>query len=120
MIRWMSAIGGIAVTAAGAVVLAVVIQGAPADGGPVTAIPSPIAAPSLVAIGEPPANVDLQDIASSVTSIDGLDEATAGALDQLGYTERISETALRAQLPAAVVDALIGSGAVLIIEEVTP
>jgi hypothetical protein len=111
--RWISAIGGAIVTAAGIAVLSSAMSaGSPSGAAPPPEAPPAPPPPLITTTTMPPTTTS-----TSAPTVDGLDPAVAGALADLGYTEFIPEGDLLAQLPQSVIDALVESGVVLVVEE---
>lgn len=109
--RWISALGGAIVTAAGVAVLASAMS-TPAPSGAALSQAAPLAPPPPLVVAESTTTTTV----SVTPAVEGLDPSVADALSTLGYTDFAAEGDLLAQLPPSVVSALIEEGAVLVVE----
>jgi len=110
--RWISAVGGAIVTAAAVAVIASATS-APSPSGAAPSLAAPLAPP-------PPLIVEQPSTTTTVAAdpvVTGLDPSVSEALTTLGYTDFVSESDLRGQLPKSVVDALIDDAAVLVVPD---
>jgi hypothetical protein len=113
--RWLSAIGGVMVMAAGVGVTISVLATTPKPDEAAASLAAPLVPPAVVVAGPTTTTTTTAQIAPP--SIAGLDPTVAEALSALGYTEFVGTSDLRAQLPESVVEALIDEGAVLVIAD---
>jgi hypothetical protein len=111
--RWISALGGAIVAAAGALVLMTAIA-SPSTSGAAPSLAAPLAPPWL-SFAEP--STSTTSTVPPNATVDGLDSAVADALARQGYTDFVGRSELIGQLPPSVVSALVESGVVLVVPD---
>jgi hypothetical protein len=111
--RWISALGGAIVAAAGALVLMTAIA-SPSTSGAAPSLAAPLAPPWL-SYAEP--STSTTSTVPPNATVDGLDTAVADALARQGYTDFVGRSELISQLPPSVVSALVESGVVLVVPD---
>jgi len=111
--RWISALGGAIVAAAGALVLMTAIA-SPSTSGAAPSLAAPLAPPWL-SYAEP--STSTTSTVPPNATVDGLDTAVADALARQGYTDFVGRSGLISQLPPSVVSALVESGVVLVVPD---
>ncbi len=111
--RWISALGGAIVAAAGALVLMTAIA-SPSTSGAAPSLAAPLAPPWL-SYAEP--STSTTSTVPPNATVDGLDTAVADALSRQGYTDFVGRSELISQLPPSVVSALVESGVVLVVPD---
>jgi hypothetical protein len=111
--RWISALGGAIVAAAGALVLMTAIA-SPSTSGAAPSLAAPLAPPWL---SYPEPSTSTTSTVPPNATVDGLDSAVADALARQGYTDFVGRSELIGQLPPSVVSALVESGVVLVVPD---